>query len=232
LVQCLGSTSGATGYLIKPLFVAVRAARAQARKAGRAFSGEVAILAEHSTPYRLLSEVLYTAGQAELSRPCLVVRGKGGARHCRWPIAVKYASPSDVPSAPPSEEELNLTAAVTYSGFIVAGAGQVLVAPDGKMPTVKCAAPLQQKRCPAHLDQSGKRPRWIDDYDYPALAEILAKIKKRYPVDRKVTISADDEILYQTIIRTLDTVWGTQTHSCSGTNGCMFDQFTLIVGGQ
>ena len=38
------------------------------------FEGEIVLIADHGTPYRLISEVLYTAGQAEYSKYRLLVQ--------------------------------------------------------------------------------------------------------------------------------------------------------------
>jgi biopolymer transport protein ExbD len=223
---------GATSYFITPLYEALRravaAAKAGARKAGRAFSGEVAILAEHRTLYRLLSEVLYTAGQAELFRVCLVVQGAAGDRHCRWVESPKY----DAPARATGKHALNLVVAMTYSGFIVAGEGGVMKAPDGTVPTVRCKASLQQHRCPARLKGTGEQARWEDGYDYPALQKLAVQIKQRHPSERQAILSADKGIPYQQLIRLMDVLWGAQSSGCTGADGCLFDRFILAPGVQ
>jgi biopolymer transport protein ExbD len=70
---------GEHGYFITPLYDelsrhATRLKLIEQRSGSRQpFSGEMTVLADRGTPYRLLSEVLYTAGQAEFSRYRLVV---------------------------------------------------------------------------------------------------------------------------------------------------------------
>jgi hypothetical protein len=79
---------GQSGYVIKPLldYLQMTATRFKAiEKKSKdmggpyRFKGDVIILADHTTPYRLLSEVLYTAGQAEWNKyRLLVLRSDGG----------------------------------------------------------------------------------------------------------------------------------------------------------
>jgi biopolymer transport protein ExbD len=70
---------GPNGYFITPLHDrlsrhATRLKLIQARSGNKQpFNGEMTVLCDGQTPYRLLAEVLYTAGQAEFSRYRLVV---------------------------------------------------------------------------------------------------------------------------------------------------------------
>jgi biopolymer transport protein ExbD len=63
---------GANGFLITPLLPRMQAHRDRLkliaqRNPRRPFTGEVQIIADHRTPYRTLSELIYTIGQAEFS---------------------------------------------------------------------------------------------------------------------------------------------------------------------
>ena len=74
---------GANSYLVTPLLTAMGQHRDRlkaigARNSTRPFEGEVTIQADKSVPYRLLTEVLYTVGQAEFGRYRLVVLKRGG----------------------------------------------------------------------------------------------------------------------------------------------------------
>ncbi|MCB9557706.1 MAG: biopolymer transporter ExbD [Deltaproteobacteria bacterium] len=70
---------GQSGYEITPLMAilqkhATRLKRIEQLTRGKqAFAGEVVVVADHATPFRLLSEILYTAGQAEFGRYRLMV---------------------------------------------------------------------------------------------------------------------------------------------------------------
>lgn len=59
---------GVDGYFITPLHAALVEAAAAARRLDRGFDGTALIVADRDVPFRLLSEVLYTAGQAEFGR--------------------------------------------------------------------------------------------------------------------------------------------------------------------
>jgi biopolymer transport protein ExbD len=73
---------GETSFLITPLFDALQE-EAQHQKniakiSGGSFEGLAAVIADKDTPYRLLLEVLYTAGQAEFQKfKFAVVKKKG-----------------------------------------------------------------------------------------------------------------------------------------------------------
>lgn len=72
---------GAGGYEITPIVSALSKHRArlqkQAQIQGATFDGIALVFADKRTPYRLLSEVLYSAGQAEFTNYRLVVLQKG-----------------------------------------------------------------------------------------------------------------------------------------------------------
>ena len=57
---------------IQPLFEALNEEagrqKEMARLSGRTFEGELTIIADETTPYRLITEVLYTSGQAEFQK--------------------------------------------------------------------------------------------------------------------------------------------------------------------
>jgi biopolymer transport protein ExbD len=73
---------GQSGYQITPLLTvlqkhATRLKKIEKMTGGKMkFTGEVVLLADQGTPYRLISEVLYTAGQAEYSKYRLLVLKK------------------------------------------------------------------------------------------------------------------------------------------------------------
>lgn len=70
---------GASGYLINPLLDqlqkhATRLKKIEKMTGGKmAFKGEIVLVAHQGLPYRLISEVLYTAGQAEFGKYRLLV---------------------------------------------------------------------------------------------------------------------------------------------------------------
>lgn len=142
-------------------------------------------------------------------------------------------------SGNPDEEKpkLNLTVAVSYTGFIVAGAGGVMTAPDGSSPTIRCSVPLQQGRCPAFISTkqgpSGEKEFvWVDKYDYNSLKKLVSQIKEKYPQERQAILTADRLIPYKVVVEAMDTLRGTGTSKCTGKDGCLFDQVVLSAGVQ
>jgi biopolymer transport protein ExbD len=73
---------GGNGFLITPLHNILtqlrdRAKLIAARVPSRPFTGEVQIIADRRTPFRTLSEVIYTLGQSEFSKLHFVVLSTG-----------------------------------------------------------------------------------------------------------------------------------------------------------
>ena len=148
-------------------------------------------------------------------------------------------APAGASAAQPDEDKpkLNLTVAISFTGFIVAGAGGVMTAADGSSPTIRCGAPLQQGRCPAFLatrtGSAGERETaWVDNYNYQALAKLLKQIKEKYPLERQAILTADRLIPYKVVVDTMDTLRGLATSKCTGQDGCLFDQVILSAGVQ
>ena len=137
----------------------------------------------------------------------------------------------DVEATSPGEEKLNLTVAVSRSGFIVGGAGGILSAPDGTHPTIKCSGPLRRGLCPAFIKASREGPsRWVDRYDYGALTRLAHEIKTRYPGTRQAVLTADSHVPYQVLVKTLDAVRGIASSKCTGADGCLFDRVSFAGG--
>ncbi len=84
--------------------------------------------------------------------------------------------------------KLLLTVAIGREGFYVAGAGGVLGAD---------AAGATTARPPTIPLRDGK-------YDYDGLTAELAKIKKQYPDETQVFLSADPDTVYDVLIQTMD----------------------------
>jgi hypothetical protein len=72
---------GQSGFLITPLLDLLQRHASRLKKLEKmgmgTFEGEIVLIADQTTPYRLLSEVLYTAGQAELQKYRLMVLQSG-----------------------------------------------------------------------------------------------------------------------------------------------------------
>ncbi|HVP67873.1 MAG TPA: biopolymer transporter ExbD [Anaeromyxobacteraceae bacterium] len=85
---------------------------------------------------------------------------------------------------------LLLTVAISKGGFYVAGAGGVLGGAADK-PTVDSTSP------PTVPLKDGK-------YDFAGLTDVLAKVKERYPQETNVILSADPDIQYEVLVKTMD----------------------------
>jgi biopolymer transport protein TolR len=86
------------------------------------------------------------------------------------------------------QPKLLLTVAIGREGFYIAGAGGVLgqdaATPDAtRPPTI---------------------PKRDGQYDFAALTDALARIKERYPKEQTVILSADPDVVYDTLIQTMD----------------------------
>jgi len=88
----------------------------------------------------------------------------------------------------PEKPPLLLTVAIGRQGFYVAGAGGVLG---------KDAATPDANRPPTIPLRDGK-------YDYASLSEQMKKIKDQFPNETAVILSADPDVVYDTLIQTMD----------------------------
>jgi biopolymer transport protein TolR len=87
-----------------------------------------------------------------------------------------------------NQPKLLLTVAIGRQGFYVAGANGVL-----------------GKDAPADAGRPPTVPRRPDGgYDFAALTAELQRIKERFPNETAVILSADPEVLYDTLVQTMD----------------------------
>lgn len=137
---------------------------------------------------------------------------------------------------PDDKPKLNLTVAISYTGYIVAGAGGVMTG-SASGPTIPCKTALKKGRCPVfqttRTDKEGKqRQVWVDQYNYKGLTALMKKIKSSYPEERQAILTADRLIPYKVVVQTMDTLRGKATSKCTGKDGCIFDQVILSAGVQ
>lgn len=112
--------------------------------------------------------------------------------------------------------QTNLTVAISYSGFVVGGAGGVIRNKGAAGPTIPCKVSLRQGRCPR--------------YDYAALEALARKIKAQYPKERTVILTADRWIPYGVMVKTMDALRGRITARCTLPDGCLFDTIIFSAG--
>ncbi len=120
-------------------------------------------------------------------------------------------------TAAESAPKLLLTVAIGRKGFYIAGAGGVLGAD---------AAENDPSRPPTIPQKDGK-------YDFPALTEQLVKIKEKFPSETQVILSADPDILYDTLVQTMDACRETSVKKDDGTTEhkpLFFDVSLSLIG--
>jgi biopolymer transport protein ExbD len=96
---------------------------------------------------------------------------------------------------PPPEEQkkpLNLTIFVTKKGYNIAASGATLTG-DNDDP-----ARPGQALFPI-LEENGER-----NYDFGKLTQRLSIIKKSFPLEQSVIITADEDVKYEDIVKTMD----------------------------
>jgi biopolymer transport protein ExbD len=91
-------------------------------------------------------------------------------------------------AAADSGPKLLLTVAIGRQGFYIAGAGGVL-GPDAETPDATRPPTIPLKN---------------GNFDYAALNAQLAKVKASYPNETQVILSADPDVLYDTLVQTMD----------------------------
>jgi biopolymer transport protein TolR len=113
--------------------------------------------------------------------------------------------------------KLLLTVAIGREGFYVAGAGGVMGS-DANNPD-----PGRPPRIPL---KAGK-------YDYAALTDQLVKIKEQYPSETQVILSADPDVLYDTLVQTMDACRDVVVKSADGNlerKPLFFDVSLSLIG--
>ena len=147
---------------------------------------------------------------------------------------INVNSPRYEPSGPsaqadqqdPEKQRLNLTIAVSYKGYLVAGAAGVVTGTGDSNISVPCKR-IESGRCAWFAGT-----KWRDEYDYKNLAKMMKEAKDKYPHERQVIMTADRHVPYKVIVNTMDIVRGKSSKKCTGEDGCLFDQVILSAGVQ
>jgi biopolymer transport protein ExbD len=141
-------------------------------------------------------------------------------------VSAPAISSSDTKPPPPSDKPpLNLTVTIMESGYLISGQGGVLMGPGvnpipsvrGQQPsialtqkTVGCSRYRKtwppprsrnkdQPRCEKPEDQ---RSFWV--YDVPALIRKIIEIKDAFPDERRITLSGEPGVEYESVIEVMD----------------------------
>lgn len=115
----------------------------------------------------------------------------------------------------PDQPRLLLTVAISRKGFYVAGAGGVL----GRAAD-QAAVDATQPPTIALKPDGG--------YDYAALTEKMKLVKDRYPDETSLILSADADVPYEVLIRTMDAC--REIRGAEGRRPLFFDVSLSILG--
>ena len=122
----------------------------------------------------------------------------------------------------PEKPPLQLSLGITSKGILVLGADHVLY-PDGGAPAVAEG----EQRPPTVPCKSGAICTSVEDYDWPELTRLLAKIKKEYPDDQNVILVPDSRIHYEVLVATMDA--SRQDKENQNAEGQATDLFPYVV---
>lgn len=103
------------------------------------------------------------------------------------------------------EETLNLNVTVAEEGIIVAGSGGKL-APGCTTTATGRVITVPKKMLPVLTDYGEPTGQQAMQYDWAGLTACVASVKREYPEERQVTISADPLIEYQHLVGAMDAV--------------------------
>jgi biopolymer transport protein TolR len=106
--------------------------------------------------------------------------------------APKYGPTAAAPAPNPTEKKLTLTVAISKTGFYVAGSGVVL--PGETAPTT-----VNATQPPTIALKDGQ-------YNYDALTAKMDEIKRAFPNETRVIVTADPNIEYETLVATMDSI--------------------------
>lgn len=156
--------------------------------------GELLLSIDRDTPFSVVRQVLYTAGQAQFGTFLFVT-------HNPWQDELRTIESALPRIGPPRQidpEEvppLMLSVLVGDRGLGLMGADDVLN-PDG--------APETDEAGPTVPCVSGGPCVGVDDYDWAELSRQLALIKAEHPDDLRVIVVAEPEVPYEVVVRVLD----------------------------
>lgn len=213
---------GESGFHITPLHESLRRLRELPGNSDMTLTVTPGV----KTPFRLFSRVLYTAGQAQILAYQFPVRDAEGGKH-----AIVIALPGH-PSAPPrpptpvlgrlgepipeatGEPPLNLMVIATPEGFRISAFGSEPPA-TANGPNEGLAVPLPEgwrDTCPASALEGREGLDLAPPacaYDFDELNRQLAALKQRASEERQLIFSADDNVEWEVVVRSLDAARGT-----------------------
>ena len=234
--HCAGvARGGATPYLFLPgdgpavhqglgsWFQRHKKQRSTKPGTGTGQAGASYLLRAHPlTPFFRLTSVLHTAGDGGYRK--LYISDGRRTVPLRWQVKTPARAGANIDGT--SAERLNLTVAISYKGFIVAGQAGVVTGRRGSDITIPCED-LHGGRC-SRVGKPGGEHR--DDHDYDGLVKVLKEAKRRYPHEREVLLTADPSVPMAVIVQTAALLPGEPTQKCTGEDACLFDRVALCAG--
>jgi hypothetical protein len=159
--------------------------------------GELLVSIDAATPFSVVRQALYTAGQAQYARFLFVV-------HNPWEQAARTIEFSLPAIGPPRGVEPDeqmpqlLTVLIDDRGLDLLGP-LALLYPDGAPPSGPSGPSIL-------LPCLGGGPCvGLDDYDWGELSRLLGRIKGEHPEDWAVIVAPSTEVPFDVIVRTMDT---------------------------
>ena len=222
------------------------------------FEAALELQFDHTTPFSLVREVLLTAREAGFGKFSLLTNTHGPGRGliCKdtASLVFKIPGPGHGVSLEPcsficgqacQEAEvsrrrtepaknrsgprphLRVAISISRQGFTVTNSGEVVPGPAGNKVSIPCKG------------SAGGRCSWKptatwlrDNYEYEELHKMLARLKRKLPKERCVSVTADSRIPLQVVVRTLDAARGRFIVNRSGVGGkySLFDHVVVIPG--
>lgn len=154
--------------------------------------GELLVVADHHTPFELLRDVMYTAGQAQFGRYGLVVDNPWTEGLALVPVHLPMIAPPPPPGAMEEEPALDLTVSITDHGHEVRGSGRLRELGDARI-----------------ICRGGGACAGPGDYDWEQLSARLQAIKTRFPHEVVAHVAPEADVDLEVIVRTADALrWG------------------------
>jgi biopolymer transport protein ExbD len=201
--------SGPSDLFIVPLAAPLAWAREQSRQVELATGQDpratpLLVLADRDLPYRVITEIVFTAGQSEFGPV-----GLAGMRDGKVVDLESYV-PAAVAKRP--DARMPLTVLVTGDGFALRAAGGNVL-PDCSGVRRRLATLIAKPssdyatRMRDELSSPGLAIAKVNgDYDYTALTACLGKLWKSVPEHLYVTVSVDAKVRLQAFVTAHDAV--------------------------
>ncbi len=158
--------------------------------------GELLLSIDADTPFSVVRDVLYTAGQAQFGSFLFLTDNPWEDALRTIEVGLPFIGSPRTVDFDIDRPPLNLSIMVDDEGLFIAGADSV-IDPEGeswvegeRRPTIPCA----EGGCAT-----------VDDYDWPELARLLGLIKDEYPYELELIVVPASDVPYEVIVRLMDT---------------------------